>query len=301
MESTNENLGEQELFAPPRPIDWGIVRLLRSILQTRLAGASLAIVLVVVFAAVFAGIIAPYDPNLQDYSAFTKAPSWQHLLGTDDLGRDVLSRIIYGSRVSLEVGIIAVGIALVAGVAIGLVAGYWGGALDDVLMRVMDAVQAFPGLILALAITAALGPGITKVMIAIGVVGTPVFARLTRAQVLSVRERDYVIASRALGAGPLRTILQHVWPNVTAPLIVQATLLVGGAIISEASLSFLGVGVQPPTASWGSMLQTGYQYMQVAPWLSIFPGLAIFLTVLSFNFLGDALRVALDPRLSRRG
>jgi len=301
MESANENLGEGLPFAQPKLTESAPVRLLQNILKTRLTGVSLVVILIVIFSALFAGVVAPYDPNLQDYTSFTKAPSLQHVLGTDDLGRDVLSRIIYGARVSLEVGVIAVGIALVLGVSIGLAAGYWGGRLDDVLMRVMDAVQAFPALILALAITAALGPGISKVMIAIGVVGTPAFARLTRAQVLSVRERDYVIAAQALGASSLRTILQHVWPNVTAPIIVQATLLVGGAIITEASLSFLGVGVQPPTPSWGSMLQIGYQYMQIAPWLSIFPGIAIFLTVLAFNFLGDGLRVALDPRLAGRG
>jgi peptide/nickel transport system permease protein len=284
-----------------RPVvGWRALRLLRQVLRTRLAGAGAVVLAMVLLAALLADVISPHDPNFQDYAAFLQPPSLTHPLGTDDLGRDVLSRIISGARVSLQVGVIAVGIALLAGVTIGLVAGYWGGRLDDVLMRMVDAVQAFPALILALSITAALGPGITNAMIAIGVVATPSFARLTRGQVLSVRERDFVVAAHVLGGSSGRIILRHIWPNVTGPIIVQATLLVATAIITEATLSFLGVGVVPPTPSWGSMLRIGYQYLQVAPWLSIFPGLAIFVTVLGFNFLGDGLRMALDPHLSRR-
>lgn len=287
-------------LAPPRYAAADpVVQALRRTLRARLAGVSLVVIAVAVLAAALAGVVSPYDPNFQDYNALLKAPTLQHPLGTDNLGRDMLSRLIFGARVSLEVGVIAVGVALVVGVAIGLLAGYWGGLVDDVLMRIMDAVQAFPSLVLALAITAALGPGITKVMIAVGIVGTPTFARLTRGQVLSVREIQFVSAARSLGYSHLRIMLRHIWPNVTAPIIVQGTLLIGGAIITEASLSFLGVGVVPPTASWGSMLQTGFQYLQVAPWLSFPPGLAIFVTVLAFNFLGDGLREALDPRLSR--
>ena len=272
----------------------------REVLRTRLVGTGLAVSAIVIFCAIFADVISPYDPNLQDYTAFTAPPSAEHLLGTDDLGRDVLSRIIHGTRVSLQVGIIAVGIAVTLGVTLGLVSGYSGGWVDDVIMRLIDAVQAFPGLILALAITAALGPGIGNAMIAIGFVSTPGFARLTRGQTLSVRERDFVAAARVLGISPLRIMFRHIWPNVTAPIIVQATLMMASAIVTEASLSFLGVGVKPPTPSWGAMLRTGSQYLEVAPWIGIAPGVAIFLTVLAFNFVGDGLRRALDPRLASR-
>jgi peptide/nickel transport system permease protein len=273
---------------------------LGNVLETRLVGTGLWILAIVVFCALFAGVISPYPPNEQDYLAITEGPTAAHPLGTDDLGRDVLSRIIYGSRVSLMVGVIAVGIAVVFGVTLGLLAGYAGGTIDDVAMRVVDAVQAFPGLILALGITAALGPGIENAMIAIGIVATPAIARLTRAQCLTIREREFVAAARVIGASPLAIVGRHIWPNVTAPIIVQATLLVATAILTEASLSFLGVGVKPPTATWGSMLRTGSQYLEVAPWLAFAPGVAIFATVLAFNFVGDGLRRALDPRLLSR-
>jgi len=276
------------------------LRFLKQVLATRLAGAGLTILGLVCVAALCSPLLAPYDPNEQDYLALTQGPGGAHWLGTDDLGRDVLSRLIYGSRVSLQVGIIAVGIALTVGVSLGLLAGYAGGFVDTVITRFTDAVQAFPGLILALAITAALGPGIGNAMIAIGFVSTPAIARLTRGQTLSIREREYVEAARVLGASPLRIMARHIWPNVTAPIIVQATLLIASAIVTEASLSFLGVGVQPPTASWGAMLRTGSQYLEVAPWMAFAPGVAIFLTVLAFNFVGDGLRQALDPRLSGR-
>jgi peptide/nickel transport system permease protein len=278
-------------------------RFLGQLLETRLVGTGLTISAIVFLCAIFADVLAPYDPNAQDYLALTEPPSPAHPLGTDDLGRDVLARIIYGSRVSLQVGIIAVGIAVTLGVTLGLLAGYVGGLLDDVIMRFIDSVQAFPGLILALGITAALGPGIGNAMIAIGFVSTPAMARLTRGQVLSLREREFVHAARVIGATPLAIMARHIWPNATAPIIVQATLLVATAIVTEASLSFLGVGVRPPTPSWGSMLRTGSQYLEVAPWLAFAPGVAIFLTVLAFNFVGDGLRRALDPRLlgRRRG
>jgi ABC-type dipeptide/oligopeptide/nickel transport system permease subunit len=275
-------------------------QLLRRMLETRLVGTGLAISGVVVLCALAAPLLSPYNPNEQDYLALTEPPSVAHPLGSDDLGRDILTRIIYGSRVSLEVGIIAVGIAVVLGVTLGLVSGYTGGAVDDVVMRIVDAVQAFPSLILALAITAALGPSIGNAMLAIGVVAAPGMARLTRGQTLSVREREFVVAARVCGASPIGIMLQHIWPNVTAPIIVQATLLMGTAVVTEASLSFLGVGVQPPTPSWGAMLRTGSQYLEVAPWMGVAPGVAIFLTVLAFNFVGDGLRRALDPRLVSR-
>lgn len=276
------------------------LQLFRRVLATRLAGTGLVILVLVCICALGAPLLAPYDPNNQDYLAFTQGPSAAHWLGTDDLGRDVLSRLIYGSRVSLQVGVIALGIALGVGVSLGLLAGYSGGFTDTLITRFTDAVQAFPGLILALAITAALGPGIGNAMIAIGFVSTPAIARLTRGQTLAVREREFIEAARVLGVAPLRIMARHIWPNVTAPIIVQATLLVASAIVTEASLSFLGVGVQPPTASWGAMLRTGSQYLEVAPWMAFAPGAAIFVTVLAFNFVGDGLRQALDPRLGGR-
>jgi peptide/nickel transport system permease protein len=276
---------------------------LRQVLATRLVGTGLMILAIVILCAVLADLISPYPPNEQDYGALTEPPSAQHWLGTDDLGRDVLTRIIHGARVSLQVGIIAVGIALALGVSLGLLSGYVGGTADNIIMRVVDAVQAFPGLILALAITAALGPSIRNAMIAIGIVSVPSIARLVRGQTLSEREREYVAAARVIGASPLEVMTRHIWPNTTAPIIVQATLMIAGAIVTEASLSFLGVGVQPPTPSWGAMLRTGSQYLEVAPWIAFAPGAAIFATVLAFNFVGDGLRRALDPRLvgRRRG
>jgi len=271
------------------------------IVRTRLAGLGLVVVALVVVMAATANVIAPYDPSAQDYSALMQPPSQGHTLGTDDVGRDILSRIIYGSRISLEVGLVSIGLSTVAGVLMGLMAGYWGGATEEVLMRLADALYSFPALILALAVAAALGPGIGNAMIAIGIVNVPPFARLVHAQTLSIREREFVLAARALGLDDVTIILRHIWPNVTAPVVVQASLSVSFAILYEASLSFLGVGVRPPEPSWGSMLNVGYQYLEQAPWLSIFPGLAIFVTVLSLNFLGDGIRVALDPRLSEVG
>jgi peptide/nickel transport system permease protein len=296
----NVVVASAEAREPTRHAERRAGGLLRRMLETRLVGTGLAISAVVLVCALAAPLLAPYDPNEQDYLAITDPPSPSHILGTDDLGRDVLSRIIYGSRVSLEVGLIAVGIAVVWGVLLGLVAGYSGGLADDVIMRVVDAVQAFPNLILALAITAALGPSIANAMLAIGFVAAPGMARLTRGQTLSVREREFIAAARVCGASPLSIMRQHIWPNVTAPIVVQATLLLGTAIVTEAALSFLGVGVQPPTPSWGAMLRTGSQYLEVAPWIGIAPGVAIFLTVLAFNFVGDGLRRALDPRLAGR-
>jgi peptide/nickel transport system permease protein len=222
-------------------------------------------------------------------------------MGTDDLGRDVLSRIIYGARASLIAGVVATGIALLIGTALGIVSGYALGPTDTVISRVMDALLAFPGLILALAITAALGPSLVNAMIAIGIVGVPRFARLARAQVLSVRGNEYVEAVRALGASNTRILLRHIAPNILTPVIIQTSLSVAFAILTEASLSFLGLGVQPPTPSWGFMLNQGRDYIAQAPWLAVFPGIAIFLVVMAFNLLGDAIRDALDPRLRLAG
>jgi ABC-type dipeptide/oligopeptide/nickel transport system permease subunit len=274
---------------------------LRRLLRTRLTGLSIAIIILLVLGAIFARQISPYDPvTQQDYANANEGPTALHWLGTDYLGRDLLSRIIFGARVSLLVGAVSVGIGLLAGVAIGVTAGYLGGKTDSILMRLSDVIWAFPSLMLALSITAALGRGIGNAMIAIGVVNVPFFARLSRASTLAVRHRDYVVAADAIGASVPRVILRHVLPNIVAPLIVQGSLAYGVAMTTEASLDFLGVGVQPPTPSWGVDLQVGYQYLANNPSLAIFPGLAIFIAVLAFNFLGDGLRVALDPRLARR-
>ncbi|HUX87974.1 MAG TPA: ABC transporter permease [Chloroflexota bacterium] len=274
---------------------------LRALLQSRLAGLGVAVLLVILFMAATADFLTPYDPNYQDYASLFQAPSALHPFGTDEIGRDVYSRVVYGSRISLEVGVIAVGIGLGVGVPLGLIAGYNGGLVDEGLMRLMDAMRAFPALVLALAITATLGPGIGNLMIAIGIVYIPTFARLVRGQAIAMRERDFVIAAKAIGGSPWRIMFRHIWPNITAPIIVQASLGIAFAILAEASLSFLGLGVRPPTASWGSMLLEGYQYLSTAPWLSLYPGVAIFIAVFGFNLLGDGLRQALDPRLKARG
>jgi len=269
-------------------------------LRERLALPAAAVLLVVVLSAILAGIVAPENPERQDYVHVLEPPNAAHLMGTDDLGRDVLSRVIYGSRVSVSVGLVAVGLSILIGVPLGLIGAYRRGWLDDVIMRAMDAVSGFPDLVLALGITAALRPGLVNVMVAIGIIYTPQFARLARGQALSVREQEFVSAARLIGASPGRLIVRHIWPNVTAPIIVQASLRVAAAIVTEASLSFLGSGVPPPTPTWGSMLRASYQYTETAPWLAIFPGAAIFLTVLASNVFGDAVRSALDPRMRGR-
>jgi len=271
--------------------------LLGRLLRGHLAKVGLLVIATLVVAAVLAPALAPYDPTEQRLERMLQPPGGQHLLGTDDLGRDILSRVLYGARVSLLVGVLAVGISLLAGVSLGLVAGYRGGWVDDVTMRVMDGLLAFPALVLALAITAALGPSLRNAMIALGIVGIPGFARLVRGQVLSLRAQEYVEAARAAGLADGRIVVRHILPGTLAPIIVHASLRVAFAVLAEAGLSFLGLGTQPPTPSWGSMLNTGREYLEMAPWLSVAPGAAIFVTTLSFNFLGDGLRDALDPRL----
>jgi peptide/nickel transport system permease protein len=277
----------------------GFLAFCRRLWKVRLAAVGLTIVALLVICALTAPWISPYEPNRQRLLDALQAPSAQHLLGTDENGRDVLSRILYGTQVSLAAGLFSVTIALSLGVTIGLVSGYFGGRVDNVLMRCMDALLAFPTLVLALAITATLGPGLRNAMIAIGIVGTPIFARLTRGQVLSVREREMVEAARTIGASHVRIMVKHILPNVMGPLIVQISLSVAVAILAEATLSFLGLGVQPPQPSWGSMVSRGKDYLDLAPWLAFAPGGAILLAVLGFNFVGDAVRDALDPRLSR--
>jgi peptide/nickel transport system permease protein len=282
------------LRRPPQAYSrWVIGRILR----IRLAPASLAIIAVAVLLALLAPFLAPYDPTHTDLNAVLHAPTAAHLFGTDDLGRDVLSRIIFGSRASLSAGIVSAGIGLLLGTVLGVISGYFLGLADLVIMRAMDALLAFPGLILALAITAALGPSLINAMIAIGIVSIPHFARLGRGQVLTLRDVDYVVSARSVGAGDARILVSHIGPNMLTPIIVQSSLSVAFAILTEASLSFLGLGVQPPTPSWGFMLNQGRDYIGQAPWLAIFPGGSIFLVVMAFNLLGDAVRDALDPRL----
>ncbi|HKE39204.1 MAG TPA: ABC transporter permease [Casimicrobiaceae bacterium] len=271
-------------------------RMLRRLARRRGAMVGLAVVALFVAMALLAPWLAPYDPLQTSWSAVRKAPSAAHWFGTDEIGRDVLSRVIWGARASLLAGLVSVCISLSLGVPIGLAAGYIGHGVDALISRITDAMLACPFLILAIALAAFLGPSLTNAMIAIGISATPVFVRLTRAQVLAVKVEDYIEAARAVGNPHLRIALRHILPNVVAPLIVQATLAIAAAVIAEASLSFLGLGQQPPAPSWGSMLNTAKNYIDNAPWMAIWPGLSIFLLVLSFNLLGDGLRDALDPR-----
>ena len=260
-----------------------------------LVGAVLVCAFVLV--AALAPLLSPYDPVSADFANVLSPPTRAHPFGTDDIGRDILSRVVYGSRISLQAGLFTVAVALCIGLPLGLVAGYLGGRVDNVIMRGLEVILSFPGLVLALGITAVLGPKLIHALFAIGVVFVPNFARLIRAQVLSVKEHDFVAAARALGASDWRLVILHILPNCLAPLLVQCSFSVAFGILTEAALSFLGMGTQPPTPSWGIMLSAGRGYLEQAPWLGAFPGLAIFLAVLGFNLLGDGIRDALDPRL----
>jgi peptide/nickel transport system permease protein len=271
-------------------------RALRQLKKRRLAVAGLGVVLFFIAVAVLAPLVSPHDPLATSWSAVRKPPSLMHPFGTDEIGRDVLARVIWGTRASLLAGLVSVSLALAVGVPIGLVSGYLGGWVDGTLMRLVDAMLAIPFLILAIALAAFLGPSLTNAMIAIGVSQTPIFARLTRGQVLTVKHEDYIEAARAVGNPHHRIVLRHILPNIVPPLLVQATLAAAAAIIAEASLSFLGLGQQPPDPSWGSMLNTAKNFISQAPWMALWPGLAIFLLVLSLNLFGDGLRDALDPR-----
>ncbi|HEY1545389.1 MAG TPA: ABC transporter permease [Xanthobacteraceae bacterium] len=271
-------------------------RALRRLLRRKGAVIGLAIIVLFVAVAVLAPLITPYDPAAQSWTAVRKPPSWAHWLGTDEVGRDLLSRVIFGARASLLAGVISVCIALGIGVPLGLTAGYLGGFVDALLSRLTDAMLACPYLILAIALAAFLGPSLGDAMIAIGVATTPIFLRLTRGQVMAVKVEDYVEAARAVGNPRWRIALVHILPNILPSLAVQASLSIAAAIIAEASLSFLGLGEQPPDPSWGSMLNAAQRFLSNAPWMAMWPGLAIFITVMSFNLLGDGLRDALDPR-----
>jgi peptide/nickel transport system permease protein len=272
------------------------LKALRRLAERRGALLGLALVVFFVALAVFAPWIAPQDPVATSWSAVRKAPSMAHWFGTDEIGRDVLSRVVYGARASLLAGVVSVSISLLVGVPIGLLAGYVGGWLDMLIARMVDAMLACPFLILAIALAAFLGPSLSNAMIAIGIAATPVFVRLTRGQVMAVKVEEYIMAARAVGNSGARIVVRHILPNIVAPLIVQATLAIAAAVIAEASLSFLGLGQQPPAPSWGSMLNTAKNYVENAPWMALWPGASIFLLVLSFNLLGDGLRDALDPR-----
>ncbi|MBI1823936.1 MAG: ABC transporter permease [Nitrospirae bacterium] len=268
------------------------------ITKNKFAVIGFCLLVTFILAALFAVQIAPFDPSEQHLQEGLNGPSTHHLLGQDKLGRDILSRMIYGSRISLLVGLSVVSISLMVGLLIGSIAGYFGGVLDEVIMRLVDVFLAFPGILLAIAITAVLGPSLRNVLVALCIMGWVGYARIIRGQILSVRELEYVQAAQANGASTFRVLIRHILPNIMAPVIIEATFGMAGAIIAEAGLSFLGLGVQPPTPSWGSMLAEGRQFLLLAPHLTTFPGIAIMLTVLGLNFVGDGMRDAMDVRQS---
>ncbi len=299
--STRASATSAEAAPPPHPLveAWHYFR------QNRGAVIGLVVIIAIALVALGADLIAPHSPIAQDRGALLLPPvwddggTWRYPLGTDDIGRDMLSRLIHGARLSMLIGVIAVTLSLATGLTLGLVAGYVGGMVDLVIMRLMDVMLALPALLLAIVVAAILGPGLFNVMIAVAIVVLPHYARLTRASVLAELPRDYVTASRVAGAGHLRLMVLVILPNCMAPLIVQATLGFSTAILDAAALGFLGLGAQPPTPEWGTMLSSSLQFLQRAPWVVTFPGLAILITVLAFNLLGDGLRDALDPRLKR--
>jgi len=269
---------------------------MRRLLRRPSAAMGLVVIAGFVVVALGASVIAPYDPIATGFSSVRKAPSIAHWFGTDEIGRDVLSRVVFGARASLLAGVVSVLISISVGVPVGLLAGYAGGMTDMLISRVTDALLACPFLILAIALAAFLGPSLTNAMIAIGISATPVFIRLTRGTTLAVKAEEFVLAARAIGNAPWRVAIRHVLPNIVPPLLVQATLAIAAAVIAEASLSFLGLGQQPPAPSWGSMLNTAKNFLSQAPWMAMWPGAAIFCVVLAFNLFGDGLRDALDPR-----
>jgi len=274
-----------------------VKRFLRVFLGRAVVRFGLVVILALIISAVFAPVLAPYDPYKPDLNQTLSSPSRAHLLGTDALGRDILSRIIYGARTSLIVGLIVVSLAATIGMSLGLTAGYFGGWIQTVLMRLIDSIMSFPMILLALIVSAMLGGGLKNVIIALTVGLTPVYARLMCGQVLTIKENDYILAGRVMGASNLRMMLRHLVPNCLPPLIVLITMMLGITILAEAGLSFLAVGIEPPTAAWGSMVNDGREYLLTHPILSFAPGLAIMLTVFAFNMVGDGLRDALDPRL----
>lgn len=273
----------------------------RMLKKNKMALLGLGILVILVLLALFADVIADYDTVVikQNLANRLKGPSAEHWLGTDEFGRDIFARLIHGARVSLKVGIIAVGISIILGGILGALAGFYGGKIDNIIMRVMDVFLAVPSILLAIAIVSALGPSIINLMVAISISSVPRYARIVRASVLSIRDQEFVEAARAIGANNARIIFRHIIPNSLAPVIVQGTLGVASAILSTAGLSFIGLGIQPPAPEWGSMLSGGRQYLRYAWWVTTFPGVAIMITILSLNLLGDGLRDALDPRLKQ--
>lgn len=273
----------------------------RRLRRNTFAMGGLIVLVLIILAAIFAPLIAPADPNFQDYMSMMQGPSWAHPMGTDNFGRDILSRIIYGGQISLRLGLLGTLVGAVAGSFIGALAGFYGGVVDSILMRLLDVQLAFPGILLAIVIIAILGVGEVNVIIAIGVFSVPTFARMVRGSLLSLREQDFVLAARAVGVPNRRLILVHLIPNALAPILVLATIRMGTAILTAASLGFLGLGVRPPSPEWGTMLSEGRAYMQLAPHITIFPGLAILVSVVAINLFGDGLRDALDPKMKRNG
>ncbi len=265
--------------------------------RNRLALAGMFTILLLSVLAVLAPRVAPYDPLEQDLWALAVPPNQQHLFGTDSVGRDIFSRVLYGARYSLTIGVVSIAIGLTSGLGLGLVGGYYGGWVDQVIIRVVDVLMAFPGILLAFAIVGAFGPGLFNAMIAVGIWSSPLFARIIRSTVLTIKEQEFVTAARSIGASNFGIIFRHVLPNCVAPVIVLVSLRMASSILAAAALSFLGLGAQPPTPEWGAMLNDGRDYLRLAPHISTFPGLAIVVTVLGFNLLGDGLRDALDPRL----
>lgn len=294
---TSSALTRESPFAQPTRSLWKDAW--DTLLRNRFAVAGGVVIILLVLAAVAAPVVAPYDPVAQDYDHLLEGPSLAHPFGTDNFGRDILSRVIYGGRISLTVGFLGTLLGVAGGVIVGILAGYYGRWVDSVLMRLLDIQLAFPGLLLAIAIIAVLGVGNENVVIAIGIFSIPVFARVLRGSILSLKQADFVMAARAVGAGDRRLMFAHLLPNAIQPILVIATLRLGTAILTAASLSFLGLGIRPPSPEWGAMLSDGRQFLQNAPHVAIFPGLAILLTVLALNLLGDGLRDALDPKLKK--
>ncbi|MBW2091920.1 MAG: ABC transporter permease [Deltaproteobacteria bacterium] len=290
-----------EGIEPRRLSQVGFKAIVRALLKHKLSRVGLVIIALLFFIAIFAPLLAPYDPNEQDLYSVLQGPSKKHWLGTDNVGRDLLSRVIYGARLSMTVGVVATAFSAVIGVIVGLIAGYRGGWIDQIIMRITDTFMLIPGLVFVLVMASALGPGIKNVIIAIILFTWPGFARIIRGQVLSVREHPYVEAARASGSSGARIMFRHLLPNSIAPIIVASALSLGAAVGIEAGAAFLGVGVQPPTPSWGKALRTGYSYLERVPLFSIAPGVLITAAVLSFILLGDGLRDALDPRLRGEG
>jgi peptide/nickel transport system permease protein len=269
----------------------------RRLRHNKMAMFGLVIITIIILSAITADWISPFDYRAQDWDRISEKPSAAHLLGTDDLGRDILSRIIHGTRISLLVGFVSVSISVAVGGTLGAISGYYGGMLDNVIMRTMDVLLAIPSILLAIAIVSAFGGGIVNVMIAVGISSVPTYARIVKASIISIKENEFIEAARAIGASDLRIIMKHILPNSMAPIIVQSTLGVAGAILSAAGLSFIGMGIQPPTPEWGAMLSNGRNIIRTAWHVATFPGLAIMLTIFALNLLGDGLRDALDPRL----